>query len=816
MTPQTGRRVLVLALLLAGLMPAARADVRLAKIFTDNMMLQRDQPIRVWGWAATNEAVTVTLGGQKAATTADAQGKWRVELPARKKGENLTLTIAGQNTLVRKNIIMGDIWLCSGQSNMEWFLTKSYGGERAIAEADYPRIRSYKVPHLVSAKPEEDLPGDGWNVCTPQTAGGAFTAVGFYFAREVSQRTGVPIGLLDDNWGGTAIEPWTPAEGVALVPAVSALSTNWSGIYHAMIHPIIRFPIKGALWYQGESNGTEGDSYALKMRALIGGWRKLWGIGDFPFYYVQLTGFTAVQTAPAGGDGWARLREAQAQVLAVTNTGMAVTLDVGDAADIHPRNKLAVGQRLARWALARDYGMQELEPCSPLYRSQTVEGHRVRLAFDHAGGGLMVGKKFNFGALAQTPQEAALPRLGAVTCDGELTEWRDAAAVPLRLASDTAHRKPPHVWNGPADCSMEVLCGWSAEGLCLGGTVADDDVRNSRPNDVSYEQDCVEFYVDGRIGAAFQKPPYSKGAYHIFVRPPVGDAPVTLVCNSDKAAITNARVAGKRSAHGWTFEVVIPWEAFPGFRAQPDASFGLQFGIDDYDSRDGDALQPLMMSVRGATSLFMNPQKLVKWTLGETLLTGEHAPLDAVAGIDLPRDISSGDRVDIAVAMGRMPGERPPVRSGAYTIKERTGAVVAQGVAKFGKSASPWRQSIEGEFTWKLKGVADGIYDVEVRLADVHGTPLGVLREQTMVRIAAMSGRVEEDKGAKPAGFAIAGADKVWHWAEATLEDGAVVVASDKVAAPVAVRYGYAANPEAANLYSKDGLPVGPFRTDNW
>ncbi|MEI6150652.1 MAG: sialate O-acetylesterase, partial [bacterium] len=269
MTTQTGRRVLVLALLLAGMIPAARADVRLAKIFSDNMMLQRDQPIRFWGWAATNEALTVALGDQKVSTTADALGKWRVELPARNKGENLTLTITGQNAIAVRNIIVGDIWLCSGQSNMELFLAGSFGAERAMAEADYPRIRAFKVSHRSSDKPEEDLPADGWKVCTPQTAAGAFTAVGFYFAREVSQRTGVPIGLLDDNWGGTAIEPWTPAEGVALVPGASGLSSSWSGIYNGMIHPIIRFPIKGALWYQGESNGAEGDSYALKMRALI-------------------------------------------------------------------------------------------------------------------------------------------------------------------------------------------------------------------------------------------------------------------------------------------------------------------------------------------------------------------------------------------------------------------------------------------------------------------------------------------------------------------------------------------------------------------
>jgi len=434
-------RLLLSMALVAGLAGSAVADVRLPKIFTDNMMLQRNQPIRVWGWAAPGEAVRVALTGADASTTADAQGKWRVELPARKQGDNLELTVTGKNVLVLTNVIVGDIWLCSGQSNMEMGLGGCLGAADDCKAADLPAIRRIKFNHAQSAQPEADAPAAGaWQVCTPQTAGG-FSAVAFYFAREIQARTGVPIGILDDNWGGTQIEPWTAPGGVLAEPelheavlvmnylthgawpsAAPALpgklpseavkpsgldvglffpgnpgaSGGWCSIYNAMIAPLTRFPIKGVLWYQGEANGDEGESYFLKMRALVGGWRQAWNLGDFPFYFVQLASFQNATDNPAGGDGWARLREAQTGSLSITNCGMAVIIDtvpLPEAGNVHPGNKVDVGLRLARWALQRDYGQKDLVPSGPIYKSMKIEGDKVRLSFDYTGSGLMAGLK---------------------------------------------------------------------------------------------------------------------------------------------------------------------------------------------------------------------------------------------------------------------------------------------------------------------------------------------------------------------------------------------------------------------------------------
>ena len=434
---------LLAAAVLAAL-PAA-ADVRLPKLFTDNMMLQRDHPVRVWGWADAGEAVTATLAGKTATAKTDGKGLWSLELPAMKAGQDLELVVKGNNTLTLKNVLVGDIWVCSGQSNMEMGLGGCLGAEQDIQAADLPNIRRIKFNHEQAAQPEMDAPtATPWQVCSPQTAGG-FTAVGFYFAREINQKTGVPIGIVDDNWGGTPIEPWVPTEGLEMVAELKpqftarqeaikayrdqlpkaltelegwiagtrreladgaqtgpppAMPTHpggsgWSGMYNAMIAPLVNFPIKGALWYQGESNGGEGETYYDKMRALIGGWRKQWGQGDFPFYFVQLANFQGVTDDAAGGNGWAKLREAQTKSLSFPKTGMAVitdTVPLAEAGDIHPRNKYDVGMRLAYWALGRDYG-QKLEVSGPLFKALKIEGDKVHLTFDHTGSGLMVGQK---------------------------------------------------------------------------------------------------------------------------------------------------------------------------------------------------------------------------------------------------------------------------------------------------------------------------------------------------------------------------------------------------------------------------------------
>ncbi|NDC63004.1 MAG: sialate O-acetylesterase [Planctomycetia bacterium] len=423
----------------------ALAEVRLPKIFTDGMMLQRDMPIRVWGWADPGENVRVSVADREAATKADDLGRWIVELPAIATGEGLRLSVAGRNTIVLENVIVGDIWLCSGQSNMEWSLSVS-DAEADIKAADFPKIRRIKFGHTTAAGGLEDAPAaTPWQVCTPQTAP-AFTAVGFFFAREVHGRTGVPIGLLDDNWGGTPIERWTAPEGLESVPELSkeaaarrkveedlrrSLSqyiadlerwlplgrrnlaadgpltlppplptqpgeAGWCAIYHAMVQPLVRLPIKGTLWYQGEANGSEGETYFHKMRALVGGWRTAFNRPDMPFYYVQLASYQAPTDKPAGGDGWAKIREAQRHALSIPRVGMAVAIDtvpLAVAGDIHPKNKSDIGLRLARWALHDDYGMSDVVPSGPLFKCLRIEGGKAVLEFDHVGSGLMVGSK---------------------------------------------------------------------------------------------------------------------------------------------------------------------------------------------------------------------------------------------------------------------------------------------------------------------------------------------------------------------------------------------------------------------------------------
>lgn len=427
----------------ASVLPAT-AEVRLPRYFTDNMVLQRDQPVRIWGWADAGEAVSVFVAGKTATATADDAGEWKLELPALASGEDMELTVKGKNTVTLKNVILGDIWVCSGQSNMEMSLGGCLGHAEDLQTASLPKIRRIKFNHEQLGQPGTDAPtATPWQVCTPETAPG-FTAVGFYFAREVHQKTGVPIGIVDSNWGGTAIEPWVAIEGLAMVeglkPALEARQAeltafqaelsasltglekwialsrhrlaagtptspppripegvgSYSGMYNAMIHPIVQAPIKGALWYQGESNGGEGESYFHKMSALIGGWRKQWGQGDFPFYFVQLASFQDPIEDPAGGNGWARLREAQLQSLSLPQTGMAVitdTVPLAERGDIHPRNKFDVGSRLAQWALARDYGQTGVVCSGPLFKGLKIEGGAARLEFDHTGSGLMIGKK---------------------------------------------------------------------------------------------------------------------------------------------------------------------------------------------------------------------------------------------------------------------------------------------------------------------------------------------------------------------------------------------------------------------------------------
>ena len=421
------RTLLAAFLVVATTGPVGWADVRLPKLFTDNMMLQRDKPVRVWGWAEPGEDVTVTLAALKAATKADDKGEWSVELPPLKEGDGLELSVVGKNAVMLKNVIVGDIWICSGQSNMEMSLGGCLDAADDIKGAHFPKIRRIKINKVQSDKPESDAPAaTQWQVCSPQTAAG-FTAAGFYFARDIAEKTGVPIGLIDDSWGGSRIEPWIAAPGIAAVAELNGTGGDWGKMYNAMVHPLIRFPINGALWYQGESNGGEGESYFHKMSALVHGWRMVWDQNEMPFYFVQLANFQGANNNPAGGDGWSKLREAQTKSLTIPNTGMAVIIDtvaLNEAGDIHPRNKYDVGTRLARWALNRDYGQKETVVSGPLYKGMQVDGEKVRLSFEHTGSGLMVGAKQGR-ATATEDKTGKLTRFAIAGVDKQWA-WADA------------------------------------------------------------------------------------------------------------------------------------------------------------------------------------------------------------------------------------------------------------------------------------------------------------------------------------------------------------------------------------------------------
>jgi sialate O-acetylesterase len=379
--------------------PAAAA-VKLPSIIGDNMVLQRDQVLPIWGWDEPGTEVTVTLGDAQASATAGDDGKWQVNLPAQQAGGPHELTIQGSDKVTLNNVLIGEVWLCSGQSNMEWTVSLSNNPEEEIAAGDHPRIRHIKIAHTPADKPQSNVPSQGWEIASPQTVAN-FTAVGYYFARQIAQELDVPVGIIGCNWGGTRIEPWTPPEGFAQVPALKSISDNIANypeknekgeinhqtplaLYNGMISPLVPFAIRGALWYQGESNNGEGMLYHEKMKALIAGWRSLWKNESLPFYFVQLAPFRY------GGDATrlAGIWEAQAATLAVPHTGMAVTVDIGDVKDIHPKNKQDVGKRLALWALANTYGRKDLVYSGPLYKSMKVEGNKIRIEFDHVGGGL--------------------------------------------------------------------------------------------------------------------------------------------------------------------------------------------------------------------------------------------------------------------------------------------------------------------------------------------------------------------------------------------------------------------------------------------
>jgi sialate O-acetylesterase len=398
---------------------SAFAEVRLPGIISDHMLLQRAVPVRVFGTAEPGEAVTVTFRGQSAQATADAIGRWETWLGPFAPGAAADMTVKGTNTITVADVLVGDVWIGSGQSNMQWAVRQSDNAETEIAAAKYPQIRLFYVPRKTSAVPVDDV-GAKWVVCSPETVP-EFSGVLYFFGREMHKDLKVPMGLIHSSWGGTPIASWISGPSLVGNSRLEPFLTFWQNailqfpvnnaryeqnlkkweangsqgarpaaplgpghphepttLYNAMVAPLVRYTIKGALWYQGETEAgrAQGRIYGEALMTLVQDWRRAFGQGDFPFYWVQLANYG---NATKNGH-WMRVQEGQVEATALRNTGVVVITDIGNPTNIHPTNKQDVGRRLAM--LAQNKG------ASPIYRQSTREGNAMRIWFDHAGAAL--------------------------------------------------------------------------------------------------------------------------------------------------------------------------------------------------------------------------------------------------------------------------------------------------------------------------------------------------------------------------------------------------------------------------------------------
>jgi len=429
---------LLFSLTLAAL-SSSHAEVRLPALFSDNMVLQQGIECPIWGWADPGESVTIELNGKTHKTKADQAGRWETKLQKLlASSKPTTIKITGKNTLAIKNVLVGEVWVCSGQSNMQWSVNSSDDPDLEKLTANFPNIRLITVPRIGTQEPQDDFNGQ-WEPCTPDTVA-EFSAVGYFYGRLLHQTLQVPVGLIDNSWGGSACEAWIRRDLLEKLPAAKPYMETWANteanydekkvqatyqkqlatwkeqvakakankkplpkalrqprnpligqhrpanLYNGVLKPLIGYGIKGAIWYQGESNSSRAKAYRDVFPLMIRSWREEWGQGEFPFYWVQLADFRDESPAPQDSN-WAELREAQTLTLKLPNTGQAVITDLGAAHDIHPKDKQNVAKRLARWALAQDYGY-EIVHRSPQYKAHQRNGSKLILHFDYVGGGM--------------------------------------------------------------------------------------------------------------------------------------------------------------------------------------------------------------------------------------------------------------------------------------------------------------------------------------------------------------------------------------------------------------------------------------------
>ncbi|MEP4076704.1 sialate O-acetylesterase [Haloferula sp.] len=392
----------------------ATPSLKLAGIFADNMVLQQKTDAAIWGKAEAGQSVSIkpSWGGKSIKTKADDEGKWKTSIQTPPAGGPFQIRVeCGKEKIELKNVLSGEVWICSGQSNMQWKL-RGFGKEQFkedVENAKYPEIRLCDIPQALALEEQDDVKSS-WKACNPNTVFN-FSAVAYFFGSRIHQELDVPIGLISTNWGGSKAEAWVSAETLTEeFPEFDKVMDEYPQIaeehgvvhprapkfpeglnmrsptvlYNSMIKPLVPFAFRGVVWYQGESNVTAPVQYRTLFPALIKNWRDEWNIGEFPFYFVQIAPFEYKrEPIPV-----AFLREAQLMTLTVPNTGMAVTMDVGEADNIHPRDKKPVGERLALLALARSYEQEDLVDSGPLYDDFRVVGKEIYLKFTDTGSGL--------------------------------------------------------------------------------------------------------------------------------------------------------------------------------------------------------------------------------------------------------------------------------------------------------------------------------------------------------------------------------------------------------------------------------------------
>jgi sialate O-acetylesterase len=404
------KRLLIAFLGVVCLPVLLRGDITLPKIFSDHMVLQRNSAVKIWGMAEPEQKLVVTFNDHQTPVQANANGEWSTLIQTPGAGGPFPLQIAdveGEPKVIFTDVMVGEVWVCSGQSNMEWPMTRVLNPETEIDHAkNFPNLRLFTVDRKASPQEMEDFANVvPWSVCGPETVKN-FSAVAFFFGRELSKKlNGIPIGLIHSSWGGSRCEAWVSSPSLEEVPELAPLLRSWkekegpvnkdrpANLFNGMIGPMTQFKIRGAIWYQGESNNGRGHQYATLFPTLIRDWRNAFGNPDFPFLFVQLAPFR-YKNNPAGPTGLAEVWDAQLKTLkAVPNTGMVVTTDIGNVDDIHPKNKQEVGRRLALLALKRVYSdmlpkeeSEKLVDSGPIYQSMSVVDNRIRITFRHAEG----------------------------------------------------------------------------------------------------------------------------------------------------------------------------------------------------------------------------------------------------------------------------------------------------------------------------------------------------------------------------------------------------------------------------------------------